>query len=1171
MASSDEIPIPLWKVLEAEFKSIHGDFPKDYEIEREADAKERSLDAGEDPGRENSEEEKDARRVSFFYKRIKEIAPENAALCFSGGGIRSATFNLGILQGLAKHGLLDKFAYLSTVSGGGFIGSWLSNWARVAGGIPKVMAEITRGRRPLFESEPRQIHYLRKYSQYLSPRLGILSADTWTLVSIFLRNLLLNWLVLIPLLLAILMIPRLCAAVVNIYPILERNGPASPEHPATQTALKTPAASAPAFAPASAPTTATALEPTSMSASPVCRVATAPEKLERLLLLLALAGTAWAFAYAVWHLPSVGVFTSSGQGGFLKYCWLPLVLSAMLATTAWAWSVNPADGNGWLFLSAGITLGIFGGVVGFLGRVIAWIRQRCKKRSAQKNATQKAKAAAAAELSPDDTAEQMTVAQMAWESLGLLIAAVVAGAVAGLAMWGSALLVERIPGCMSQTQNCWSKVARDGWETALYVCAAFPLMLLSLSAGGMVFVGLTSRLRLSSDADREWWSRFGAWVLLAAVGWAVASWLVLFGPALLLAIPGTLASIGGISGLITLLVGKSGLTPPNRSAQRQTDKKEIALQGLLGAATTLFLLFLVAALSLATDAMLGKIGPDHNDPGVWNHLLYRFDSSIDVLNPPERDPLYRHRAQLSLPLNQWHYALLEGFADVPQAMEESKESAHLRCFVEKERAISFARWVRKSLTAFESIRISDHWRDGIKHVSPDELKEPMASMVILQFDAFLFLLEWTALFLLIGSAAALLININNFSLHATDRDRLVRAYLGAARPEPKQLPGKAARPRARPSPGPGQEPAERTPNRFTGFDPNDDIEIHKLAPKEGSRGMLHVISVALNLTSGTDLAWQERKAESFTFSALHCGTGKLGYRDSRKYGGPNGVKLGTALTISGAAVSPNMGYHSSPVIAFLLTLFNVRLGAWLGNPCSRGKAYTQPGPRMGGWHLVLEALGFANDTSKFVYLSDGGHFDNLGLYEMVRRRCRLIIVCDGGQDRDYAFDDLANAIRKIHVDFGVPITFNGNISIAPSRETGVVVKRYCAIGKIQYHCKDGTPETDDGDLIYIKPAFYGPAGNAPVDVTNFAKRFPDFPHETTANQFFNETRFESYRSLGSHVFDDVQGLTPQAAGEEKNKAKSLKEFQDRVEKHLNSQTPGAAVLPEKGKVQDKGG
>jgi hypothetical protein len=173
----------------------------------------------------------------------------------------------------------------------------------------------------------------------------------------------------------------------------------------------------------------------------------------------------------------------------------------------------------------------------------------------------------------------------------------------------------------------------------------------------------------------------------------------------------------------------------------------------------------------------------------------------------------------------------------------------------------------------------------------------------------------------------------------------------------------------------------------------------------------------LNLVAGKKLAWQDRKAESFTFSALHSGSYCLGYRSSERYGyhkdRGTAVSLGTALAISGAAASPNMGYHSSPVVTFLLALFNIRLGWWLGNPGPAGETtYDKPGPLFAPKALLAEAFGFTDDEHHYVYLSDGGHFENLGLYEMVLRRCRYIVVSDGGADGDFSFEDLGNALER---------------------------------------------------------------------------------------------------------------------------------------------------------------
>jgi hypothetical protein len=256
--------------------------------------------------------------------------------------------------------------------------------------------------------------------------------------------------------------------------------------------------------------------------------------------------------------------------------------------------------------------------------------------------------------------------------------------------------------------------------------------------------------------------------------------------------------------------------------------------------------------------------------------------------------------------------------------------------------------------------------------------------------------------------------------------------------------------------------------------------MHELWLEEKFHGrLLPVVNIALNLVGSSKLAWQERKAESFTASPLHCGCYELGYRKmnappGKRYGGQQGISLGTATTISGAAASPNMGHHSSPLVTFVLTLLNVRLGAWLGNPGKAGEATFHLGyPNFSVGPIIAEAFGLTNDTSPYVYLSDGGHFENLGLYEMVLRRCHYIVVSDAGGDPECSFADLGEAVRKIRIDFGIPIEFD-HMGIYSRTEIGALKNpgHNCAIGRIRYSVVDG-PAAPDGIIVYIKPACYG--------------------------------------------------------------------------------------------------
>jgi hypothetical protein len=230
-----------------------------------------------------------------------------------------------------------------------------------------------------------------------------------------------------------------------------------------------------------------------------------------------------------------------------------------------------------------------------------------------------------------------------------------------------------------------------------------------------------------------------------------------------------------------------------------------------------------------------------------------------------------------------------------------------------------------------------------------------------------------------------------------------------------------------------------------------------------------------------------------------------------------GLTLATAMTISGAAVSPNWGYHSSPLVAFVMTLFNVRLGAWLPNPAvvKSEKDLSLAYPKRSLRALFDELLGIAGDKSHAIYLSDGGHFENLGLYEMLRRRCRLILVIDAGEDPGCGFEDLGNALRKSAIDMQIEVTFDKTPRIAPRNDRkGSKDALGFATATIRY------PEATapKGRLLYLKPSLLS---DVPIDVRAYANLHPDFPHESTVDQFFTESQFESYRALGQYQMEQL--------------------------------------------------
>jgi hypothetical protein len=368
---------------------------------------------------------------------------------------------------------------------------------------------------------------------------------------------------------------------------------------------------------------------------------------------------------------------------------------------------------------------------------------------------------------------------------------------------------------------------------------------------------------------------------------------------------------------------------------------------------------------------------------------------------------------------------------------------------------------------------------------------------------------------LLALFANLFVNINTFSLHGMYRMRLTRAYLGASN-------------------------FARHPDSFTNFDSTDNMHEVDMPCKDAP---LHIINTALNLVATRNMAWRQRKAEPFTFSPISVGSWRLGYVLTESYGGSKGVTLGTAMAISGAAFNPNMGYHSSPLVTLLMTFFNARLGWWLPNPiwphlrkwpsargeavggvagCKTRRFLGRNGPKWALMPLLNEALGNTDDSYKWIELSDGGHFEDLGLYEMVLRRCRHVIVVDADADSEFQFEDLGNAIRKIQIDLGVPITFPDFPHGLPMKRGVERLNLYCIRGEIQYNCvDDGAP---NGELLFIKPILNG---SEPADVRAYAASHQTFPHEATSNQFFNEAQFESYRHLGSWVISSYFEHAPE--------------------------------------------
>lgn len=364
---------------------------------------------------------------------------------------------------------------------------------------------------------------------------------------------------------------------------------------------------------------------------------------------------------------------------------------------------------------------------------------------------------------------------------------------------------------------------------------------------------------------------------------------------------------------------------------------------------------------------------------------------------------------------------------------------------------------------------------------------------------------------------------NANSLHRLYRDRLSKAFLFD--PD-RSADGNIAR-------------AEASLDQGRDFKPLDRMKLSELyavsndgtatadRPAEPRLGApYHLINTALNI-QGSDFANRRgRNADFFVFSPLYVGSEATRYaRTSALEPLEQGLDLATAMAISGAAASSNMGSNSIKALTPTLALLNVRLGYWLSNP-RYVETTTRPQRRSTPLFLWSEISGRLYENSDGVYLTDGGHIENLGVYELLRRRCKVIIAVDAEADAPMNFASLMKLQRYARIDLGIridlpwtPIRDRTRAIMAENAASksvpGAVAPHdepqdhvHVAIGVIDYG------GNDRGYLVYIKSSLSSDENDY---IRDYARRNPTFPHETTGDQFFSEEQFEVYRSLGFHM------------------------------------------------------
>jgi len=351
---------------------------------------------------------------------------------------------------------------------------------------------------------------------------------------------------------------------------------------------------------------------------------------------------------------------------------------------------------------------------------------------------------------------------------------------------------------------------------------------------------------------------------------------------------------------------------------------------------------------------------------------------------------------------------------------------------------------------------------------------------------------------------------NLSSLHYLYRARLARAYtsVGNHNRFPQQINCEADR---------------QATNQLRRVDealPGDDIPYPDYVPHE-SGGPLHLINCCVNQTrddrTGTYNA--DRRGVALVVGPRGVETGGEPPADNPRLGR---TSLAEWTAVSGAAVSSGMGFYTRSGVALLLYMSGLRLGYWVSINAESGTM-----SRLSRWAWICipkycavfsEAFGsFPGLRSRFWYASDGGHFENSGVYALLKRKLQLIVLVDAAADPDYLFGDVENLVRKAKIDLTATIEFldpstfpaHGGVSPAwfatPYSMTASAGPAFLLLARIGY-C-DGSR----GTLLIVKPRR---TDSMPLDVVGYADRNPVFPQESTAHQLFSEQQWESYHALG---------------------------------------------------------
>jgi hypothetical protein len=369
-------------------------------------------------------------------------------------------------------------------------------------------------------------------------------------------------------------------------------------------------------------------------------------------------------------------------------------------------------------------------------------------------------------------------------------------------------------------------------------------------------------------------------------------------------------------------------------------------------------------------------------------------------------------------------------------------------------------------------------------------------------------------------AIMLCLRANGYSLHRLYRDRLSKAFLVSALPELDVRANGKTR---------SMETwkLKRLRNKARAEDDCPPLDTIRLSELQSSTGPYPLINAALNVQGSLEANRRGRNADFFVFTPDYVGSDLTEYAPVKRMEALDSrLDVATAMAISGAAASANMGGNTVRILSPTLSLLNIRLGYYLANP-----RYVGAKPSLLRWwhetldrfYLFIEMFNGLTEERETVYLTDGGHIENLGIYSLLKRKCGFILAIDSEADPELSCESLLQMERYARIDLGIRIVLpweqiaQHSCAVSDTLPDGPApcdAGPHCAIGWILY------PDGSRGLLVYVKSSL---SGDEKDYILDYAKRNPAFPHETTGDQFFSEEQFEMYRGLGFHMMDGLFG------------------------------------------------